>query len=69
MTYLQLFLGIFIVMLFVAAVVWVRRTLFPTTPTQIETAVGIFGLIVICWLLLTALGLVPLHDPKVLQLR
>ena len=68
MTFLQLFIGILIVLLFVAAVIWVRRTLFPTTPAIIETVVGIFGVILICYLLLTALGILP-HDPKVPQLR
>lgn len=68
-TYVQLFVGIVIVLAFVAAVIWTRRTFFATTPPVIDTVVGIFGLIVICWLLLNALGLVPFHDPKVPQVR
>lgn len=69
-TYLSLFVGILLVLLFTAAVVWVRRTFFATTASPyIDTAAMIFGLVIIVYLLLTAVGLWPFHDQRVPQVR
>jgi threonine/homoserine/homoserine lactone efflux protein len=65
----ELLLWVVLICIIGSLAIWARRQLAPQFPPLVDTVIGVFCLVVIIWLMLTALGLMPVRDPKVPSLR